>query len=147
MDIPALVERILNSPENHCFACGPGNPIGLHLRFEHLDGKVRATFTPQDVHEGFQNVIHGGILAALVDEAMAYVLFFLGVQAVTARLQVRYREVVRTGERLVVEARVTRDTRKLADLYAQVCRGDRVVVEASGRFVKVGPISALVEGA
>lgn len=64
-------------------------------------------FTPTDLHVGFSGVVHGGILAALLDDALAAVGYCDGDPTVTARLAVRYRRPVRPGQRLRVEARET----------------------------------------
>ena len=60
-------------PHTHrCFVCGESNPIGLKLRFE-TDGRlVRTRFVPKPEHIGFQQVVHGGILATLMDEIMVW---------------------------------------------------------------------------
>ena len=47
---------------NHCFVCGPNNPIGLKLTFS-LDGdECVSEFTPDAVHCGYEGVTHGGII-------------------------------------------------------------------------------------
>ena len=53
-----------------CFVCGEANPLGLNLRFE-TDGRlVRAKFLPRPEHTGFKGVVHGGIIATVLDEIM-----------------------------------------------------------------------------
>ncbi|MBV9282817.1 MAG: PaaI family thioesterase [Chloroflexi bacterium] len=136
------VRKLVDSPRNHCFVCSQTNPFGLQLRFDDHDGVTRAAFVPGIWHEGWQEVVHGGILAALLDEAMAYTLFFRGVQGLTARMEVRYRAPAYPGDALSVEARQTRDTRRLVDVEARILRGDDVVAEALGRYMKIGALEA-----
>jgi hypothetical protein len=63
-------EAALASESNHCFVCGPANPIGLGVKFV-LDGEIcRGEFTPEPVHMGYRNVTHGGIVFSLLDELM-----------------------------------------------------------------------------
>jgi uncharacterized protein (TIGR00369 family) len=108
---------------------------------------VRTQFTPTDLHQGWQGVVHGGILTTLLDEAMAYTLFYSGVRAVTARMEVRFRASAQAGDLLQVEARVVRDTRRAADVEARILRGTDVIAESNGRFMKLGPIDpAMVLG-
>lgn len=136
-----LVLRIATSPRNRCFVCGPGNPHGLQLRFtEEEDGVVSARFVPGAWHQGWAGVVHGGILAAVLDEAMAYTLFFQGIHGMTGRLEVRYRAAVREDDDLRVEARITRDLRRVADIEARLLRGEQVLAEATARFVKGGQL-------
>ena len=55
-----------------CFVCGEANPFGLRLRSE-TDGKlVRATFIPRPEHIGFKGVVHGGLIATVLDEIMVW---------------------------------------------------------------------------
>ncbi len=60
-------------PHTHsCFVCGDSNAAGLKLRFE-TDGRiVRTRFTPRPEHIGFQQTIHGGIIATVLDEIMVW---------------------------------------------------------------------------
>ena len=53
-----------------CFGCGQNNPIGLKLKFK-WDGKTaKAEFTPNKFHQGWSDIIHGGITTTILDEAM-----------------------------------------------------------------------------
>lgn len=118
---------------SHCFVCGRDNPIGLKLRFTmHGDG-VRADFTPNDLHVGYDGLIHGGILAALIDDALANIWFARGHEAVTAKIEVRFRKEVKPGERLVVTAHPTGTKAGMATARAEVARADgEVVAEGTG---------------
>ncbi len=136
----SLVQRVVESPGNHCFVCSPHNPHGLRLHFGYADGEVSATFTPDQWHQGWQGVIHGGILAALLDEAMAYTLFFAGLRGVTVRMNVRYRKAVHAGETIVVSARLSHESPRLADIVGYIRRDDGLAVEASARFMKLGTL-------
>ncbi len=87
-----------------CFVCSPSNPIGLRVRFA-LDGRrVVGEFVPTDLHVGFAGLVHGGILAAVLDDAVAWLAYYQGEETVTGRLAIRFRQPARPGERLRVEA-------------------------------------------
>jgi acyl-coenzyme A thioesterase PaaI-like protein len=136
----AGLRKFINSPRNHCFVCSPTNPIGLRLRFERTDGVVHTQFTPSEWHEGWEGIIHGGIIASVLDEAMAYALFWDGIEAVTAKMEIRYKAAVKKGDILEVKATVTRHTRRLVDIDGRITRGGEVVAEASSRFLKLGTL-------
>lgn len=53
-----------------CFVCGEANPLGLRLRFESDGRLVRAKFSPRAEHNGFKGVVHGGLIATVLDEIM-----------------------------------------------------------------------------
>jgi len=128
-----------------CFACGPANPRGLQLHFE-IDGPtaVVARCVLTDTYEGFHGVVQGGIVSLLLDSAMANCLFRQGVQAMTARLTVRFRHPVRTDVPLVVRADLSpvtpgRRHRTLYTLQAVIEQDGTDKASATGTFVPVVP--------
>jgi uncharacterized protein (TIGR00369 family) len=121
-----------------CFACGRNNQKGLHLEFSlnRQEKRVETTFRPLDVHQGWQGVVHGGIIATLMDEAMAKLAQLLGFHALTASLDVRFKEVARTGEPLQVKAEVAKLSKKLIYAKAVAGRADgAVVAEAQAKLM------------
>ena len=116
-----------------CFACGEDNPIGLKLRFD-WDGKTaRAEFTPGELHQGWLGIVHGGIIACLLDEAMSYATLFAKVNTVTARLQVRIKHPIQIGEPLSITGTISKRTRRLVETEAAVFFKDGTsVAEATG---------------
>lgn len=86
-----------------CFACGDENPISMALKFEEIaENKVKAKFIPGEYHQGYNGIIHGGLTATLLDEAMAHVIGFKGIKAFTAELNIRYRKAIEIGEELEI---------------------------------------------
>lgn len=127
----------LASAANRCFVCGPGNPIGLDVRFR-LDREIcRAEFTPGDGHMGYDGVTHGGILFSLLDDVMANVIFLRGERCYTARAEVRYRAPLPVGTPVRLEGRQQRRRGRLAVIEGRVLRVDNgeVVAEATGSFM------------
>jgi uncharacterized protein (TIGR00369 family) len=121
-----------------CFACGRNNDKGLHLEFSlnRQEKLVETTFVPLDVHQGWQGVVHGGIIATLMDEAMAKLVQLLGFRALTASLDVRFKDVARTGEPLRVKAEVAKLSKKLIYAKAVAGRADGgVVAEAQAKLM------------
>ena len=94
------------SDNNRCFACGRENPIGLKLEFREEGDEYVAEFVPREEHQGYVGITHGGIVATLLDEAMAKMAWAKGLNAVTARLAVTYKQPARIGERLTVRGRI-----------------------------------------
>ena len=70
-----------------CFCCGERNPIGLKLAFETTpDGRLNTLWRPKREHVGFKDLIHGGLVATVLDEVMARVIYERGTPGVTAVL-------------------------------------------------------------
>lgn len=107
--------------DKYCFACGKQNPIGLKLEFQvGEDGMARGTFRPAREHQGYAGVVHGGILATLADECMAYLLISRGMDAVTATLEMKYKRPAHVGEELLIEARLTEARGKIYRLEVKI---------------------------
>ena len=85
-----------------CFICGRDNPIGLKMRFEEdaAAEQVRATLTIPEVFQGYPGVVHGGIVAAVLDETAGRAVLLHGTDddlMATLRLSIRYRSPTPTG--------------------------------------------------
>ena len=125
---------------NSCFVCGTDNTIGLKINFR-LEGEVcRAEFTPESAHQGYDGVTHGGILYSLLDDVMANCLFLRGIQAYTAKCQIRYRDPVPVGTPLRVEGRQIKEKGGFAILEGRVMRAadGAVAAEAESTFLLLG---------
>lgn len=126
--------------DHNCYACGHGNPIGLHLDIEIHDGEARTSWVPGDDYVGWEGKVHGGLLATLLDEVMAWAPAADDAWAVTAEMHIRYRTPANPGERLTAVGRVVSRRRRIYDVHGEV-RGDdgRLVAEADGRFLGATP--------
>jgi acyl-coenzyme A thioesterase PaaI-like protein len=120
-----------------CFACGQANPIGLRLRFEDDGDGIRAEFTPGAQYQGYDGILHGGIIAAALDDAMANLFHRLGRETVTARLEIRYRREAPIGRRLVVTARTTAEHGRMFTAEATLALPDGTcLAEARGTLMR-----------
>lgn len=122
----------------NCFGCGPDHGCGLHLTTTvGPDLEIRAEVALTADHQGAAGLAHGGLLAAIADEAMGSLHWLLLVPAVTARLEVDYVAPVLIGSQLILRARITgQDGRKVYGAAVIAVNG-RVVLRASGLFVQV----------
>jgi len=111
-----------------CFACGKKNPIGLKLNFN-LEGQIaRAEFTPTEFHQGWGNIIHGGIISTILDEAMSYATYFAGVKCVTASIEVRFKHPLMVGETVIVTAWIEKNARKYLETKATMTLRDGTLI-------------------
>jgi len=122
-----------------CFVCGPKNPIGLKLQFTLTPERtLQTTFIPQKVHQGYADVVHGGIVATILDEVMVNLPNRLGQKAVTARLAVSLKKPALVGQPLTFQARIVKETRRTIEADATARREDgTLVAEASGTLMKM----------
>lgn len=81
----------VQSGHSHCCLCGDFHPRSWRLSFEEMaEGGVKTKFVAGSELQGYANVLHGGVIASLLDSAMTHCLFHPGVQAVTGDLRVRF---------------------------------------------------------
>ncbi len=88
----------------NCFACGSKNRKGLKLKFFQEHDHAVAEFGCSRDYEGYSGLIHGGIIAMLMDEAMAHAIIDHGLIAVTAQMHTHYRNPMKTGSKVKVRA-------------------------------------------
>jgi acyl-coenzyme A thioesterase PaaI-like protein len=125
---------------NRCFVCGPANPIGLRLHFQIDDQDVcRSEFTPGPDHGGYDQLTHGGIVFSALDDVMANWMFLKGIRAHTARCEIRYRQPLVIGTRVLLEGRLLRRKGKVAFLEGRMLKAHdgSLVAETEASFMIV----------
>jgi len=127
--------------DGFCFVCGLKNPIGLKLAFS-FDGKtIKAEFTPRKEHQGYFNIVHGGIIATLLDEAMVKLAIAMDMPAVTAQMDVRLRKALNVGEKIIISAEILKETRKTLEAYSKAVTSDGILAaDATGKLMKIDSI-------
>jgi uncharacterized protein (TIGR00369 family) len=126
--------------DHHCFACGRDNPIGMRLRIELGEGTARTEWVAGEDFVGWSDKLHGGIIATLLDEVMAWAPSSFDSWAVTAEMTVRYRSPALPGERLEATGRVSERRRRIYEVHGEVRGADgRLVAEGSGRYLGATP--------
>ena len=134
--------KSLQPSSRHCFVCGVENPLGLQLRFYDSEpGQVAAEYTLHENYQGYPGVAHGGVVAAMLDEAAGRSLMGDMVTPrfmFTARLNVRYRKNVPVGQplRLVGKAGESRGRTATATstIYDQA---GNILAEAEALLINV----------
>jgi acyl-coenzyme A thioesterase PaaI-like protein len=119
------MDRIKQPNSKMCFICGFENPVGLHLHiYETEQGTVEATYTAPGHFQGYPGVLHGGIVAAMIDEisgrthmgpdpSMPRFMF-------TAKLEIRYRQNVPIGRPLRIVGKAGRSRGRSAEAWAGI---------------------------
>jgi acyl-coenzyme A thioesterase PaaI-like protein len=144
LDDEARMELNDTSDYQRCFVCGQRNPFGLHLVFRLDQNTIVADFQPREEHQGFPGVIHGGIVAAVLDEALGRTSLLGNNQewTMTGRLEIRYRRYVPYGPLLRVRATLAEERKRMLQASGILTlAGDESVVlaEAHGMFLPLAP--------
>ena len=133
-----------------CYACGARNPHSLGLIFRREGEEIVADFTPDARYQGFPGVVHGGVLATLLDEALERYSVTAGRWLMTARLEVRYRQAAPVGRPLRIAARLVSARARALVAVGTIALADEpgsVVAEATGTFLPLPPETARAVGA
>lgn len=134
------MDDLVKQPNSQkCFVCGMENPIGLKQFFyEDSQGRVTATFTPRDEHQGYPGVLHGGIAAALLDEVLGRMAISRGMWLMTARMEIRYKRTIPLGQPLTIVGEVVRETRRLMEARGELRLADgSVAATATAAYLPV----------
>lgn len=98
---------------HNCFACGEMNEIGLHLKLNLEPGKCWTELEMPRRFEGWEGIVHGGILCTILDEVMAWALVAQDSWGVTARMTINFRKPVTVGQAIRAEGWITADRRRI----------------------------------
>jgi acyl-coenzyme A thioesterase PaaI-like protein len=133
--LPNQKEQIENSFHQNCFACGANNGMGLGLKFhKHEDGTVFGNFFADPKFEGYSGIIHGGIVATLLDSAMTHCLLMKDIPALTGRLSIKYSIPIRTGTVVKLEARIVDQIHEMFILEGKALVDGKRVASAEAKY-------------
>lgn len=118
-----------------CFACGPSNGHGLQLKFKGGPNGRTCTISISRRFQSYEGVVHGGIVATLLDAAMIHALQgHAGGNPVTCRLEIRFLRAVPPGEPLTLNARPTGKKGRVLLAEAELLCSDVCHARARGAF-------------
>lgn len=132
---------------SNCFVCEPTNAAGLQLPFFHdtAAGEVVADFDLGDAFSGAPSYLHGGVVLAVLDEAMAWAAIAIAGQwAVTKTTSTEFARPVRVGRAHRVRASISSVTeREILAVATIVDAKDRTCASSSAAFTPLGEAQAV----
>ncbi len=131
-----IITNISGRVHPNCVVCSLANTRGLQLDFVSGDnGSVTATFNCNEALEGYQGVMHGGIVSSILDGAMSHCMFARGKTAVTAEMSTRFRHPILIRQMATVSARIERSSHPLYLMEAKIVQAGQVKATATGKFL------------
>jgi len=125
----------------YCFVCGRENPHGLKLEFyDQAPGVVVANYTVSPEYQGYPGVVHGGIIATMLDEATGRSVMRTSPSGftVTSQLSIRYRKPVPVGQPLKVVGRAGTRQGRVTKATGQILnQAGSVLAEAEAVMVDI----------
>lgn len=138
-----MVEQKGKQPNSKmCFICGVENPVGLRLKiYQSSPGEIETTYTAPDHFQGYPGVLHGGIVATILDEISGRAL--MGDPSsprfmFTGKLEVKYRRNVPIGQKLKIIGRAGKSKGKTAAGWAGIYDTEgNLLAEATSLLINV----------
>jgi acyl-coenzyme A thioesterase PaaI-like protein len=131
-----LLVEMRNRHHEKCHVCSMSNKSGLRAEFNVCkNGEVEALIICEKTKEGYEDIVHGGIVASLLDGSMTNCLFSYGIAAVTGEITTRILHSVTTHAPIAVRARLEENRAPLYLLSAEISQSGRISAKAKGKFV------------
>jgi len=120
---------------NECFACGQMNESGLQLQFETDEQRIICRTTIDKLHQSYGGVVHGGIIATLLDAAMVRCLYNqFGQSPLTCRLDIRFMKSIPINKKITIEAFPIRHWGKMCWAEGVIKCNDDIFAKGHGTF-------------
>jgi uncharacterized protein (TIGR00369 family) len=108
------------------------------LDFRIEDKRAVAEYRPRAEHQGYPGLVHGGLIATMLDEAMGWAMYSLGVWAVTGKMEIRYRQPLPLDGRATVSGEVVRNRGRWLEVRGEVRSAEgRLVAESEALFMRL----------
>ena len=122
-----------------CFACGHSNPHGLNLKFRKEGDHMLTDWTPSGHQTGFSNTVHGGLIATVLDEIMAWTCGVIGGRfAYSVDLQIHYTRPLSPGDQVKgIGSILENRKRKIFQTSAVLEVGGEEIASATGKYLAV----------
>jgi uncharacterized protein (TIGR00369 family) len=124
--------------DHYCFACGMENPDGLRLEWKVERLTTSAEFIPDRKYQGWKGILHGGIIATLLDEAMTRLAWVVCGGALTAEMTIRFVSPAQIGELLLIRGEIISQSRKIVEMKASVhMASGGLIAHSTGKAIKI----------
>ncbi len=124
--------EIPNYSPGGCFGCSTTNPYSLRLRFWYSEHGCSTRCSIPDYLCGLDGLVHGGILALLMDEVAQWTnIARLGLLGVTRNISVQYYRPMKTETEMIVESQIISHEEKSAVQQSTVHSADGTLVAES----------------
>jgi acyl-coenzyme A thioesterase PaaI-like protein len=133
-----LLEKV-NKQESHqhCMLCGTQSTFGLKIDFYNdQEGAVWAKAKGSINQQGYQGILHGGFIAALLDAGMCHAIFNQGVEAVTGDINIRYLAEIPLTADIIIRGKIISSYLTLYKVEADIYVEQQLMAKSTARFMK-----------
>lgn len=131
---------VIKTEPHACFGCGELNQTGLQLQLHLVTGGCWTELVVPERFQGWEGVVHGGVISTILDELMTWSLIERDSWGVTARLAVEFKRPLFVGQRIRGEGRVMEDRRRVVTTAGTIVDVETglELAAAEATFVTVG---------
>ncbi|HNW20450.1 MAG: PaaI family thioesterase [Bacteroidales bacterium] len=124
-----------NQQDDFCFGCSEKNPVGLQLDFYDYGDYVESEWIANKNYEGWHGVLHGGIVATLLDEVGSWVIISkIGRAGMTVELNVRYHKKISTNEKIYIQGKLIEHKRNIAFIESKIIQNGEIKASAISKY-------------
>ncbi|MGF1873418.1 PaaI family thioesterase [Photobacterium indicum] len=133
-----LLEKVnKQNSHQHCMLCGTQSTFGLKLDFYNdQEGVVWAKAKGSIHQQGYQGILHGGFIAALLDAGMCHAIFNQGVEAVTGDINIRYLAEIPLTADIIIRGKINSSYLTLYKVEADIYVEQQLMAKSTARFMK-----------
>jgi len=122
---------------NNCLLCGKNNPFSLKLNFiSSGENKVITKFIGKSHLQGYDGILHGGVIMALLDSAMTNCIFKKDAQALTASMSVKFLKSIPADATIILSAEIIKSNSSLFVVKSKIEKNDELMASAEAKFIK-----------
>ena len=133
----ATIEQLKTNQFYHhssCFICGK-NGLGLNFKIKENGGVAAYVANLQDL-QGYNDILHGGIVTSLLDAAMVNCVVAHNITAYTAEIQVRFRFPVVVDLPLVIYGDIAKHSKNLYHMTSELHQNSIIMAWAKAKFIR-----------
>lgn len=133
---------------NKCFVCSQNNNFGLKAKFTSDNSKHKSycKITIPDIFQGWDDFVHGGIIASLLDDCIVYACKTFGFDCLTTELTIRYKRPVLVNKEIALEAEVLEIKKnKIIIAKSKLEINGNILVEAKAKMFVIKQIGVIDE--
>jgi acyl-coenzyme A thioesterase PaaI-like protein len=138
IDSTLLLEKVEKQQSHqHCMLCGTKSTFGLKLDFYNdQEGIVWAKAKGSIHQQGYQGILHGGFIAALLDAGMCNAIFNQGAEAVTGDMNIRYLAEIPLTADIIIRGKINKSYLTLYKVEAEIYVDQQLMAKSTARFMK-----------
>ena len=123
----------------NCFGCGAENPSGLRLELKLQGDQLTAEFTPEERHEGWPGIVHGGVIATILYEVMENWAHLNGITSMMRSMDTKFITPARIGEVIRAGSWLNDRNGRELSVAGRLTVENRTVAEGTASLVELSP--------